>query len=164
MRLLLIGLLAPALAFAAQATPEQTVAALWRAMSHDPGAGADVAALKNLFHPDAAVFGASMKDGIASLNRTAIADFLRSQETVSGKGFYECEVAREIKVYDRLAVAYSVVESRRVKGQGAPMFVGANSLQLYRSDDGWTILSLHYQLAKPGEPIPLNGGVAGKCL
>ena len=157
-------LLMPVLASAAQRTPDDAVSELWRALSNAPGASSDVAALKRLFHPDAFVFGAQYKGDVASVRRTAIADFLISQAKVSGKGFYECEVAREVKIYDRLAVVYSVVESRRDKADVKPLLVGSNSIQLYQAGAEWKILSLYYQVEKPGLPIPLGDGQPGKCL
>lgn len=157
-------LLLPALAGATQTTPDDTVAALWRALSHPPGASADVAALKALFHPEAVVFGVHYKDGVAALRRTGIADFLVAQQRVSGKGFYECEVARDVKVYDRHAAVHSVVESRSDKAAAEPLLVGVNNIQLYRSGEEWQILSLYYQVEKQGVPIPPGAGTKGKCL
>ncbi len=163
-RLLACLLLLPAFASAAQGTPAETVSALWRALSNDPGASADVAAMKRLFHPDAVIFGVHYKDGRASMRRTAIDQFLRSQEKVSGKGFYECEVARELKIYDRFAVVASVVESRSEKTSAKPMLVGINSLQLYQDGAEWKILSLYYQVEKSDLPIPIGDGKPGQCL
>lgn len=161
---LAVLLLLPGLASAGQNTPDETVSALWRALSNDPGASADVAVLKRLFHPDAVVFGVHYKAGVPSLRRTPITDFLSSQAAVSGQGFYECEVARDVKVYDRLAVAYSVVESRRDKAAINSAFVGINSIQLYRADGEWKILSLYYQVEQKGQPIDLGSGKSGQCL
>lgn len=163
-RILTSFLFVPLLASAAQSMPDETSAALWRALSNDPGASADVATLKRLFHPDAVVFGVHYKDGVANIRRTAIGDFLSSQEAVSGKGFYECEVSREIKVYDRYAVVQSVVESRRDKAAIKPTLVGINSIQLYKAGAEWKIMSLYYQVEKQGEPIHLGSGKSGQCL
>jgi hypothetical protein len=157
-------LLLPLAASAIEPTPDETVTALWRALSNDPGASADVATLKQLFIADAVVFGGHYKDGVPSIRRTAIKDFLKSQEGISGKGFYECEVAREVKIYDRFAVVYSVVESRTDKAAVKPTLVGSNSIQLYKVGSQWQILSLYYQVEKQGLPIPLDDGKSGKCL
>jgi len=163
-RLLGFLLLLPVLVSATQNTPDETVSELWRALSNDPGASADVAALKRLFHPDAVVLGIHYKDSVASIRRTAVADFLSSQEPVSGKGFYECEVAREVKVYDRFAVVHSVVESRRDKAAINPTLVGINNIQLYKAGAEWKILSLYYQVEKQDLPIHLGDGKPGQCL
>jgi hypothetical protein len=143
----------------AAASPEATVAGLWRALSHGPGQSADVAALGRLFHEKAVIFGGTEKNG---MRMTPAADFIKSQAGVSAQGFYECETVRDMKVYDRFAVAYSVVETRTEKGAAAPAFVGVNSVQLYKDGAQWRILALYYQLEKPG--VPLQGGPSGQCL
>lgn len=163
-RLMFALFLMPLWASAAQDTPDEAVATLWRALSNEPGASADVSALQRLFHEDAVVFGGHYKAGVASMRRTAIRDFLKSQESVSGKGFYECEVAREVKAYDRFAVVYSVVESRSDKRAAKPNLVGVNSIQLYKDGAQWRILSLYYHVEKQGLPISPNDALSGKCL
>jgi hypothetical protein len=163
-RFLLFLLFVPLLASAAQGTPGETTAALWRALSNEPGASADVATLKRLFHPDAVILGVHYKNSVAAMRRTMIDDFLQSQEAVSGQGFYECEVSREVTVYDRFAVVRSVVESRKDKAAMQPTLVGINSIQLYKAGAEWKIMSLYYEVEKQGEPIHLGGGKAGQCL
>ncbi|KAF1707757.1 nuclear transport factor 2 family protein [Pseudoxanthomonas sacheonensis] len=162
--LLLSLLLAPLGAFAAENTPEQTVSTLWSALSNDPGATADLAALKRIFHEDAVVFGGRYKEGVPLVQRSMAEDFLKSYERPGQKGFHECEVSRVVQTYDRFAVAYSVVESRTDKTAAAPDFVGVNSVQLYKMGSQWKILSLYYHVEKQGLPIPLGDGRPGKCI
>jgi hypothetical protein len=157
-------LLMPLLATAAETTPDQAVSMLWRALSNDPGHSADVLTLKRIFHEDAVVFGGRYKENIPKVKRTMINDFIKSQESISGKGFYECEISRVIKTYDRFAVAYSVVESRTDKTALKPNAVGVNSIQLYKVGSQWQILSLYYHLEKQELPIPYDGGQSGKCI
>lgn len=162
--LLLLFLMLPLYSSAAQNTPEQAVSSLWRALSNAPGATADLATLKRLFHDDGVVFGGRYKDGAAVVKRTAARDFVKLFEKAGDKGFYECETTRTIHSYDRFAVAYSVVESRTDKTAVAPDFVGVNSVQLYQVGSEWKILSLYYHVEKQGQAIPLDGGRPGKCI
>lgn len=161
---LLALLLVPRHALAEDETPAQAVSALWAAMSHAPGAAADVATLRRLLHADAVIFGAQSRDGVDSVRRTQAEDFLAAQARVSGRGFHECEIARSLHAYDRFAVAYSVVESRADATAARPDVVGVNSVQLYRDGTQWKVLSLYYQIGKAGLPIPLDGGTSGQCL
>jgi hypothetical protein len=147
-----------------RSTPDGTVAALWRAMSHDAGVAADTATLRDIFHPDAVVFGSRLRDGHPSLKRTAIGDFLKAFEPVGDAGFHECEIARSIEAYDRFATVYSVVESRTDRSAATPDFTGVNGLHLYRDDDGWKIVSLYYHVEAPGQPIPEAADFTGQCL
>jgi hypothetical protein len=162
--LLLSLLLAPLCASAAENTPEEAVSTLWKALSNEPGASADLAALKRIFHDDAVIFGGSYKEGVAVVRRSTAENFLKPYERAGEKGFYECEVSRVVRTYDRFAVAYSVVESRTDKSAAAPDFVGVNSVQLYKVGSQWRILSLYYHVEKPGLPIPLGDGSTGKCI
>jgi hypothetical protein len=146
------------------ATPEQAIASLWRALSNDPGQAADVAALARLFHADAVVFGARLRDGKPELRVLSGTEFVKSQSTPGKKGFYECEIARSVKRYEHLAVVYSIVESRSRKDEARPDFTGVNSLQLFLGDDGWKIVSLYYHVETSATPAPLEGGVSGRCL
>lgn len=162
--LLLSLLLVPLCASAVESTPEQAVSTQWSALSNDPGASADLAALKRIFHEDAVVFGGRYKDGVPVVRRSTAEDFLKPYERVSEKGFYECEVSRVMQTYDRFAVAYSIVESRTDKNATAPDFVGVNSVQLYKMGSQWRILSLYYHVEKQGLPIGLGDGRSGKCI
>lgn len=147
-----------------RATPEATVAALWRAMSHEANVAADAATLREIFHADAVVFGSRLREGRPSLKRTAIDDFLKAFEAVGETGFHECEIARSIEAYDRFATVYSVVESRTDASAKTPDFTGVNSLQLYRDDNGWQIVSLYYHVGPADMPIPGTELRAGNCL
>lgn len=151
-------------AFAAENGPEDTIAALWRALSNAPGECADVAELGRIFHSDAVIFGARYKDDEPVVKRTFAGEFLEAQRRVQSGGFHECEIARTVDSYDRFAAAYSIVESRTDPASKSPDFVGVNSLQLYRSDEGWKILSLYYHVEKKGLPTPNGNGTSGKCM
>ena len=166
MRCLLLSslLLMPLCASAIEHTPEAAVSALWRALSNEPGASADMATLERLFHADAVVFGGRYEDGSPLVRRKAAKDFLAPYARVSDKGFHECEVSRSVHVYDRFAVVHSVVESRTKKSAAAPDFVGVNSIQLYKEGPQWKILSLYYHVEKPGLPVPLGSGRSGICI
>lgn len=165
MRILLLALLlVPAPVWASESTPGEAVSALWKALSHDPGKGADAARLGRLFHQDAVIFGGRYKDGIPAMERTFAEKFLTSQGEAQQNGFYECEVSRVIETYDRFATIYSVVESRTSKEATNPDAVGVNSIQLYKVGAEWKILSLYYHLERDGNPVPLDKGVSGKCI
>jgi hypothetical protein len=145
-------------------TPERAVAALWRALSNEPGAAADVRTLGRLFHPAAVVFGTRSQEGKPELRAIPATEFVASQAGVSERGFHECEVSRSIQRYERLAVVYSVVESRADKKAARADFTGVNSIQLYLENGSWKILSLFYHVGEESAPVPLDGGRPGACL
>jgi hypothetical protein len=163
-RLALCLALVPVLALASAPSPETAAATLWRALSHGPNAGADVAALGKLFHGEAMIYGGRYKDGAPAFSATRAADFVASLAAPRAYAFYECEVKREVKRYDRFATVYSVVESRRDPKAAAADFAGVNSIQLYQDGAEWKIVSLYYHVEKPGAAISLEGGKPGACL
>jgi len=71
---------------------------------------------------------------------------------------------RAIREYDRFAIVYSVAETRRDRSFAKADYTGVNSIQLYRDDEGWKIVSLYYHVEKRGAPIPLDGARSGVCL
>lgn len=159
----LLTLLPPG-AIAAETTPEAAVSALWRALSNEAGASADVATLDRLFHADAVVFGGRYRDGVPIVQRKAATAFLAPYRKVSQKGFHECEIARVVHAYDRFATVYSVVESRAQPDAPEPDYVGVNSLQLYQVGMQWKILSLYYHVENPRVPVASADARSGHCI
>lgn len=145
-------------------TPGAVVAALWQASSHAPGVAADTDRLQQLFRSDGVVAGGVYRNGKPVFQTMNATDFVAGQRKARPYGFYECEVVREVKEHDRFATVYSVVETRRDPKAAKADYTGLNSIQLYRDDQGWKIVSLYYQVGKPGAPVPLAGGKSGVCL
>ena len=148
----------------ASTTPAATVAALWQASSHAPGVAADADRLQQLFRADAIVAGGNYQDGKPRFQSIKATDFVASQRQPRPHGFYECEVLREVRQHDRFATVYSVVETRRDPKATKAEFTGVNSIQLYRDDEGWKIVSLYYHVGPPGTAVPLDAGKTGVCL
>lgn len=160
----LLLLLAPALASAGGRTPDEAVAMLWRALSHEAGERPDVKTLRALFHPDAVVFGSRTRDGQPVFVRREATDFLAALDRVDPAGFFECEVHRELQAFDRFATAYSVVESRTVREAASANFTGVNSVQLHNDGEGWRVVALYYHVPTPERGLPAHPGRSGRCL
>lgn len=146
----------PGVGIAAEASPDAVASRLWQVLSHEPGEAIDSAVLGGLFHPSAIVFGSREREGRAVLDARLAAQFVAAQAPVDADGFHECEIERKVVQEDRFATVYSVVESRRDPTAAVPDVVGVNSLQLYRSDEGWQIVSLYYHLRRD-PPVPAEG-------
>lgn len=147
---------------------ESAVSRMWQAMSHAPGVAADITALQPLLHPDAVVAGARPGRALSQQSGSA---FLQSLQQVRPKGFYECEIGREVRIYGAFATVLSLVESRPDPAQKQADFTGINSLQWYYNGEKWQLISLYYYLEhKPGElkqwPLAADARRApdGACL
>ncbi|MDK2595341.1 hypothetical protein [Pseudoalteromonas obscura] len=160
----MISLVCLAFGSVASNTPQSVVNSLFQAMSHEPQKKPDIDILKQLFHPEAKVFGVHLKKGMPSLMSLSGQEFIKLLDKASEKGFYECEIVRKVQTYDRFSHVYSVAESRFNKGQKHPDFTGVNSIQLYKADQKWQIMSLYYQVENPDKAIELEGGKSGVCL
>jgi hypothetical protein len=139
---------------AAQESPEAAADALWRALSHAPGKGADRVALESLFTPDAQVYGVADRDGRRVLRRRSAAEFIDAQARPDANAFDEREVHREVRRYADFAEIFATVESRTDAGAKAADFTGINSLHLVEQEGRWRIVGLYYALERKGEPLP----------
>ncbi|MCE2029718.1 hypothetical protein [Sessilibacter corallicola] len=164
MKYLLIFSLFLSASLLAETSPENAVQQLWQSLSSDPQQKPNITKLKELLHPNAVIYGASTKNDSPELKIWSANDFVQMLDKKSETGFYECEVARKMQIYDRFAHVYSVVESRYRRDQIDPDFVGVNSIQLYLAGDKWQILSIYYQVENPNIPVPLLHGKTGVCL
>jgi hypothetical protein len=147
-KVLWLLLLFPGIGLATEASPDAVASRLWQVLSHEPGQAVDTAALGALFHPSAVIFGSREREGRAALDARPAAQFVAAQAPIDADGFHECEIERKVVQEDRFATIYSVVESRSDPEDAKPNVVGVNSLQLYRTDAGWQILSLYYHLRR----------------
>jgi hypothetical protein len=150
-------LLIPGLASAdpiRQAALERTIASLWSALSNEPGKSADVATLRNLFHPEGRILGVNPQNGGKELRVQTVDAFIASHSQPSPEGFYELEIYRAVEMYDTLAHVLCTVESRKDSAEAKARIIGLNSLQLIWQNGSWRILSLYYHLENPITPIP----------
>ncbi len=143
---------------------EQVISELWQALSREPNQRPDIAGLKALFHENAMVFGGRQKNNLPNLKTMPAAEFIKGLDRISENGFYECEIFRTIDVFERFATAYSVVESRTSRAAIAPDFVGVNSIQLYKDDRQWKIISLYYYVGPKDLSVPAGTHRSGKCI
>jgi hypothetical protein len=157
----LLAQLGPAATAHSQAALDGAVSALWRAIGHAPGQASDVQTLGRLLHPEARVFGQSLKGGSVQISASAAAEFLVDMAQVSPQGMHECEVERQQRRFGGHAQVYSVVQTRRDPGQAEPSYTGVNSMQWQLGPQGWQLLSLHYALEAPGLNLP---AAAAPCL
>lgn len=144
-----------AAAAGAQDSPEAAADALWRALSHGPGSGADRVALERLFLPTAQVYGLG-RDAKSPLRQRSAAEFVTAQAEPEAKPFAEREVHRAVRRYGRFAEVFATVESRSGDPAGPADYTGINSLHLVEQDGRWRIVALYYALEQPEQPLPAD--------
>lgn len=153
----LLQALGPAARAHSQAALDAAVSRFWRALSHPAGQGSDTAALAALLHPEARLWGLLLRERQALPEPPQpFAAVLAAWGRPDPRPMQECELAREQRRYGALAWVYSRVRTDREPG--SPPYTGINSMQWQLGPQGWRLLSLHYALDLPGEPLPAEGG------
>ncbi len=159
-----LAALGPAAQAHSQAALDAQVGALWRAFGHGADQGADVARMSALLHPQAMVFGQTLRAASTGARAWSAAEFLALLKPRPGPAMHECEIHREQRRYGAHAQVYSVVETRRDPAQARPDYSGVNSMQWQLGPEGWQLLSLHYALELPGLALPATERRSGQCL
>ncbi len=135
------------------------IKALYESVSFSPGRQPNFERLRTLFHPGGRLVPPrGEKDSATSVMdlETFIA---RSREhvVISGlerKGFSETEVARRTHSFGNIAHLFSTYESRHLPTDPAPMQRGINSIQLLREQGRWWVISIAWDIERPGNPVP----------
>lgn len=151
----LLSALGPAAQAHSQAALDAAVSRFWRALGHGPGQGSDVETLAALLHPEARIWGSqprARQAGLSAMSGTALMALLSKP---APRPLQECELERRQGRYGAMAWVYSRVRSDREAG--SLPYTGVNSMQWQLGPAGWQLLSLHYGLDLPGEPLPAEG-------
>lgn len=143
---------------------QRQVSSLWQSLSNAPQSKPDIAMLNQIFADDAIVAGIRQKEGQPDLKVQPASDFIASQDRIKPYGFYECEIAREMRVTGGFATVLSLVESRRDPTQKDADFTGINSMQWGNTGNGWQLVSLYYYLPAAGHNNMLLSGTPGQCI
>ncbi|WP_052216165.1 hypothetical protein [Sphingomonas sp. ERG5] len=64
--------------------------------------------------------------------------------------FYEIETARKINIFGNIAHVWSIYEARRAIDAGDLDRRGINSIQLYKDENGWRVISMIWDNERPG--------------
>ncbi|MES2073716.1 MAG: hypothetical protein V4488_25405 [Pseudomonadota bacterium] len=143
---------------------DQRLSTLWQAIGHKDGAASNVDVLRQLLHPQARIWGQSLRAASLDLKAWSGDEFLDMIKKPQPEALYECEVHREIRRYGAHAEVYSVVESRRRADQTQADGTGVNSSQWQLGAQGWQLLSLHYAMELPGQAPPARTRRSGDCI
>jgi hypothetical protein len=152
----------PASASRSSARPADTVsvealtAALYDVISGPAGAKRDWDRFRSLFHPGAKMLALRPGPGGTStaLEMTPDDYARRSGPFIERTGFFERSVANRVEEFGDLAHVWSTYEGRKAAEDPTPMMTGVNSIQLIRVGGRWAVLSLSWDEAREGKPLP----------
>ena len=122
------------------------------AMVSGPAGPRDWAGQKALFHPEARQMRTGVDaDGKPWIRIMGLDDYAADTAPFfAANPFFETEVARRIDVLGNMAQVWSLYEARRDPADETPERRGINSIQLYRDESGWRIVSMIWDNERPG--------------
>ncbi len=131
--------------------------ALYDVISGPSGQARDWERFRSLFREGARIIIASSSaDGSIEAGREwGIEEFVEAADEYYRKsGFWEREIACRMEIFGNVAHLFSTYESRVESDESEPVSRGINSIQMIRSGDRWTIVSLLFDVERPENPIP----------
>jgi hypothetical protein len=137
-------------------TPQATVEALYAALSCRPGEAIRREDVLALFAQEARIlFAGRDVGGEPELQTFPVNDFLDRIALQAGGGRTESELLRRVESFGNVAHVWSAYELVLVGREGAPVTRrGINSVQLHFDGAGWKVLSLLWDIERPGAPLP----------
>ena len=133
----------------------RTVDAVYAAISGDAGEERDWDAMRALYLPQARLT-AIRTDGVESCT---LEDYIAAKrEFLVTNGFREGTLVNRILLYGDMAHVWSSYSGSWTEPDGARGATrGINSFQLMRqADDSWRVLSILWQVERPGLPLPAD--------
>lgn len=145
------------------ASIDAIVAALYDAISFEPGAEPDWDRLASLFHPDGRLIP-PRGDESEVLPVLSVDEFIErssaflDESGIAEQGFHEREIGRTTERFGNIAHLFSAYESLHTRDDAEPFSRGINSIQLVWDRDRWWVLTILWDVERPENPIPEEYG------
>lgn len=127
---------------------------LYASISFQEGKEPDIALLRSLFHPEGML--TSMTDRGPSVMRleTFVSLFREQMEAGYINAFLEKEIAARIETFGNIAQVFSTYEAIITGPEEAQKVRGINSIQLFKQDGRWRVLSILWDEEREERVIP----------
>jgi len=134
------------------------IAALYEGISHEPGELPNWERLRPLFIESARIIPPALEG-----NPPVVMDVETFAERVNesvlkagqaDRGFHEQEIANRTEAFGNIAHVWSTYESRYTAEDREPFSRGINSFQLLRHSGRWWVVTIFWDVERPGNPIP----------
>ncbi|MBC3907826.1 hypothetical protein [Undibacterium umbellatum] len=134
--------------------------AYYEVVSGPPNTPRNIARDISLHHPRAQIFPTvHEKNGDPRLLVFSVQEFHVWSKPVYDTGFYEREIAREVKSFGSSTHIWSTYETRQTP-DGEVTSRGINNIQLYFDGQRYWILSETWDSESPRNPLPTKNGVS----
>jgi hypothetical protein len=133
---------------------ETLLRALYGAICFEPGTRPQLERLRALFVPDGLLAHVQPNAVERMTVETFIARFEEHIQRGQLPSFHERELAREIRRFGHVAQVFSAYEARWRASDPEPCARGINSIQLWFQRGRWYVVSLIWDVERPGNPMP----------
>ena len=123
---------------------DDTIKALYTAISGEKGEARNWKQFKFLFKPNAKLIPAGKdKYNFSKVNYLSPEDYIKnSGKWMLKNGFHEKEISRRINKFGPIAHVFSTYESYQSKTDNIPFMRGINSIQLFNDGERWWIINI----------------------
>jgi hypothetical protein len=139
------------------ASIDATLAALYDVISGPEGQARDWDRFRSLFAPGARLIPVAVPaaPGAPAVARALdVEGFIAlASANVAKQGFYEREIRRRVDTFGHIAQVWSTYESRHRPGD-PPFARGINSIQLFFDGGRWFVVSIFWDMERPGASLP----------
>jgi hypothetical protein len=138
----------------ASGSPGTLARALYEIVSGPAGAPKDWPRLRRLHAPGALITPTLHGDGGFLAAPQSLEQFIALNDKLFGqRGFFEREVAQDVRVLGHVAHVWSAYETRE-KEDGPARVRGVNTFQMLNDGKRWCILSATWDAETPAHPLP----------
>jgi len=139
---------------------DAVIAAMYDTISFEAGQRPDWSRHDEIFAPGARMVRIT-DDGVFAFDEgTYQSDIEKMIDDGTLPAFWEAELWRETRQFGEMAHVLSAYESRRGR-EGAYLGRGVNSIQLFRTDNGWRISAMLWRREGVNVKIPAALSAAG---
>ncbi len=135
------------------------IKALYESVSFAPGKQPNYDRLRTIFHRDGRLIPSKVdRDAeFSSLDLESFVTQSREIIVISGlerKGFLETEIARRTQMFGNIMHVFSTYETKDAETGSTSVQRGINSIQIVREHGRFWIMTVLWDIERPGHPIP----------
>jgi hypothetical protein len=135
-------------------TEDAIVAALYDVISGEANSPRDWERFRNLFKPEARLIPTRKNDkGEISLRVLSAEEYISLFSSRVATGFFEHELHRQSDSYGTITHAFSTYETKEKK-EGPVTNRGINSIQMFKDNDRYYIITIFWCAESTGFPLP----------
>lgn len=135
-------------------SPQSIVAALYEVISGSGGQERDWDRFRNLFTPESRLIPTGKnKEGDFTVRSISPEEYVQMFQKNIKKGFFEKEINQVVEEYGTVAHVFSTYETAE-EPNGSPTNRGINSIQLFKDNNRYYVISVFWCAESMGFPIP----------